>query len=506
MRTLRNRQGEAGFTLVEMVVGVTLMVTIVLSFGRAIDGGLRGTQEISDRGAFTAVATSEIESVRSAAFDSLIPGPPTSTPMPASGDVPAHTITRTVAWKSGSTEIKEIDVDVTWQEGASARHVSMSTLRYPGGAGPAVANVGPTASFTTDRTSGAPTLTVAFNAAGSTDSDGSIVSYEWRFGDETTGTGAATTHDYTVAGTYTAVLKVTDDDGATGVTSTTITVATNQAPDAVLTTNQVRGHRPLSVTFNGSGSTDPEGGALTYSWAYGDGTTGSGVTATKNYTVNGTYTAVLTVTDSGGLTDTASTTITVTTNRTPVAALTVVEDGLTVTVDAGASTDADGDPLTYSWDWNSDNVPDATGVTGSYTYTTSNMNLASMIRLTVSDGLASATATSNPCLISAASFTSTSPSLTNTLTVRNSAPQYVTKAITLRATSNRYCTTMSVALPSETGTYTYAFANQTSGTSTKTWSSARTPAQTYTWDVGPTYTATVSGNSGSTRTYTFTAQ
>jgi probable HAF family extracellular repeat protein len=56
-------------------------------------------------------------------------------------------------------------------------------------------------------------LTVNFSAAGSSDPDGSIISYEWDFGDGTTGTGLNTTHTYTQRGIHIALLTVTDNQG-----------------------------------------------------------------------------------------------------------------------------------------------------------------------------------------------------------------------------------------------------------------------------------------------------
>lgn len=67
-------------------------------------------------------------------------------------------------------------------------------------------------------------LAVSFNASGSTDSDGSIVSYAWTFGDGTTGSGVTASKTYAAAGTYTVTLTVTDDDGATGTQSKSVTV------------------------------------------------------------------------------------------------------------------------------------------------------------------------------------------------------------------------------------------------------------------------------------------
>lgn len=66
---------------------------------------------------------------------------------------------------------------------------------------------------------------VAFSGAQSTDSDGTIASYAWSFGDAGTGTGAAVTHTYTSAATYTVRLTVTDDRGATATRDASIVVS-----------------------------------------------------------------------------------------------------------------------------------------------------------------------------------------------------------------------------------------------------------------------------------------
>ena len=75
-------------------------------------------------------------------------------------------------------------------------------------------NLRPTAAFSADVTEGAAPLEVRFDASASNDPDGNIVSYEWAFGDGSTGSGQTTTHTYDDAGSYTPSLTVTDNRGA----------------------------------------------------------------------------------------------------------------------------------------------------------------------------------------------------------------------------------------------------------------------------------------------------
>jgi PKD repeat protein len=71
---------------------------------------------------------------------------------------------------------------------------------------------------------------IAFDGSGSSDPDGTIVSYEWEFGDCATGTGANPAHSYANAGTYTPRLCVTDDRGRSSCCQTTVAVSVNRAP------------------------------------------------------------------------------------------------------------------------------------------------------------------------------------------------------------------------------------------------------------------------------------
>lgn len=82
-------------------------------------------------------------------------------------------------------------------------------------------NSQPSASFTAPCSG----LTCSADGRASVDPDGSITEYAWDFGDGGTGTGAQASHTYAAAGTYTIQLTVTDNLGATGTTTRSVTVA-----------------------------------------------------------------------------------------------------------------------------------------------------------------------------------------------------------------------------------------------------------------------------------------
>lgn len=130
---------------------------------------------------------------------------------------------------------------------------ALYAARNGGGGGP---NQPPQAAFT----STANGLTASFNAASSTDPDGTITSYSWSFGDGATGTGQTTTRTYATPGTYSVTLTVTDNAGATDTETHSVTVAAASviAADAFART-----------VANGWGSADT-GGAWALSGALTD--------------------------------------------------------------------------------------------------------------------------------------------------------------------------------------------------------------------------------------------
>ena len=178
---------------------------------------------------------------------------------------------------------------------------------------PTSPNQPPTAAFTYSPASPLVGSSVAFDGTTSTDSDGSIVSYTWSFGDGTSGSGSAVGHTYSAPGTYSVHLTVTDDDGATDTTSLQISVTppSNQAPVASFTVSPSAGESGAPFAFNAASSYDPDGSIVGYQWEYGDGSFGSGVTSQHAYSSTGTFTIRLTVIDSGGASATATRSVTV---------------------------------------------------------------------------------------------------------------------------------------------------------------------------------------------------
>ena len=101
------------------------------------------------------------------------------------------------------------------------------------------------------------------------------------------------------AGTYSASVRATDPGSLSDTKSFDITVNNvNHAPLADAG-GPYTGTVGVPVTFNGSGSSDPDGDALTYAWDFGDLSTGSGSGPNHTYASTGTFTVTLTVTDNG---------------------------------------------------------------------------------------------------------------------------------------------------------------------------------------------------------------
>jgi plastocyanin len=179
---------------------------------------------------------------------------------------------------------------------------------------PAPANKLPQAVINTPTTNQTITAgkSVSFSGYG-TDSDGTIVAYEWRQSNCSTGTllstGSSFSRSFTTPGTYTVYFRVRDDDGAwsTNCPSRTITVSApaNKLPQAVIntpTTNQTI-TAGKSVSFSGYG-TDSDGTIVAYEWRQSNCSTGTllstGSSFSRSFTTPGTYTVYFRVRDDDG--------------------------------------------------------------------------------------------------------------------------------------------------------------------------------------------------------------
>lgn len=152
---------------------------------------------------------------------------------------------------------------------------------------------------------------LTFDASGSSDPDGDLLTFEWTFGDGGTASEVAPTHVYADNGTYALRLVVTDPYGAADTIQASVSIA-NVAPTLVAdfptATTVVGSTVPLTFTWTDPGALDTHTATI----AWGDGTTetagvsGGSATLTHGYVGAGFYLITLTLRDNDGGTATAS--------------------------------------------------------------------------------------------------------------------------------------------------------------------------------------------------------
>jgi len=214
---------------------------------------------------------------------------------------------------------------------------------------------------------------VRFDGSASQAPEGSKLSYAWDFGDGTKGEGVTTSHTYEKEGNYRAILTVDDGKGSRcSIASSALNVVVNSAPKACLT-NIPAACIGQSVTFDACCSKAKKGcGSLSYTWDFGDGTTTKTpcCSTTHAYTKGGDYTVRVTVDDRKGTpcsTDSATSSIKI--NTRPVAkagADLACCQGIDSVFDGSGSSDADGDSLTYNWDFGDGTTAQGVRVTHAY--------------------------------------------------------------------------------------------------------------------------------------------
>ena len=195
----------------------------------------------------------------------------------------------------------------------------------------------------------------------------------WNFGDGTaTSTSSSPSHTFPGDGTYTVTLTTTDGWGDAASATRVVTITEpggNQPPNPVISAPVCLAR---ACNFFGSGSTDPNGDAITYLWNWGDNTaTSTGVTPTHTFAADGTYTVTLFVTDTWG--KTASTTRVVTiakpaTNQPPVPVIGAPSCVARVcSMSSAGSADPNGDAFTYLWNFG-DGTATSTASAPSHTF------------------------------------------------------------------------------------------------------------------------------------------
>ncbi|RKX51605.1 MAG: hypothetical protein DRP50_08590 [Thermotoga sp.] len=143
----------------------------------------------------------------------------------------------------------------------------------------------------------------------SDDPDGTIISWQWNFGDGHTSSQRNPTHRYSDDGTYTVTLTVTDDDGATD-SSTSYIYISNRPPNADFGFYPPDPDTSDSIQFTDK-SSDDDGFVSLWNWEFGDGYSSNQRNPIHKYTNDGTYTVTLTVTDDDGASDSVTKQITI---------------------------------------------------------------------------------------------------------------------------------------------------------------------------------------------------
>jgi len=216
-------------------------------------------------------------------------------------------------------------------------------------------NAPPTANFTYSPTTPPVGAWVQFDGSSSSDSDGTITSYAWNFGDGSTDSGVSRWHQFNTPGTKIVTLTVTDNDGATHTMTQAVQIgSSNQAPVASFVATPTNPMASAWVQFDATASSDPDGSIVSYAWNFGDGSTESGSLVWHAFGAAGTYVVTLTVTDDDGATDSTSFAIQVgVSNQSPNAAFVFAPTNPLVNAwvqfDATTSVDPDGSIVSYSW-------------------------------------------------------------------------------------------------------------------------------------------------------------
>jgi len=199
-----------------------------------------------------------------------------------------------------------------------------------------------------------------FDGSKSTDENNPALTYDWEFGDGSTGTGVRVTHTYSAAGTYSLKLKVTDAGGLYDMDSREVRVFSegqNQPPLGHISQANVA-YVGEPVLLDASNSSDEDISTVVFAWDFGDGSVATGMMVTHTYGNESIYLVRLNLTDGQGLKGSTEIAVRVFvrgTNLAPIAQFTFFPNDprarQTVEFDASLSTDEDPFTLNFTWDF-----------------------------------------------------------------------------------------------------------------------------------------------------------
>ncbi len=242
-----------------------------------------------------------------------------------------------------SLRLQMVSVDTTNSDSADWANARVLCPTKP--------NAPPQARFTASAALTKPWDWVTFNATSSSDSDGTIRSYQWDFGDGTGVAGITVRHAFRHSGKFHVTLTVTDDLGATG--SSAMDMAVDDPPIAKFSMMPANASPQISIRFDATNSTDPDGRITSFAWDFGDGASSNGNVVTHAYSRRGSFLVRLVVTDDVGWTNETSHFANIE-NRPPsiISAHpgSPASVGMSEPMTLGVlASDPDGDILTYSW-------------------------------------------------------------------------------------------------------------------------------------------------------------
>jgi PKD repeat protein len=312
-------------------------------------------------------------------------------------------------------------------ESVTIRLVPPGVIQPPAGA--------PTAAFTFSPQPAAANVAVTFDASSSQVGSGAsqIVSYNWTFGDGTSGTGKTVPHTFTTQGSYSVTLIVTNDRTLSHSTQQAVSVAAGSGPTAAFVFSPTPVVANVQTFFDASSSKPGTGHTIaSYTWNFGDGDPLSIRTSpleNHDFAAAGTYIVQLTVTDEAGQKAVISQSIVVGAGgggaggggvAPPVAKFTSspASPGINQDVffNASSSTAAAGHTLvSYRWDYGDGST--ATGVTATHAYSRAG---SFVVTLVVTDDTGQtgtfsqsvAVAASSSQIVADFNFSPTDPSIT----------------------------------------------------------------------------------------------